>query len=271
MKKIKLMIVMLLCSILCFSTVCYAKEDEDDDYSGVTYEEVEDDSKKQESTTVAPATTEAPKVLTTEAATVQTTEAKTEVTTEAVTEATTESAGETDKVLEEVDENGQPFSTSGNSSLVDDYQDDKTKEFLTITTDNGNSYFIVIDRSGNMDNVYLLSKVDEHDLQNFVEKEEEVTTEEPPKIVLPEEKEEVEEKDESKKETNKKSNPAMIFIVVAALGGIIYYFKSKSGKPKGPAPINENLEDEYEEPDDVEITYQDDPFDNDDEDEETEE
>ena len=35
--------------------------------------------------------------------------------------------------------------------------------------------------------------------------------------------------------------------------------------------INENLEDEYEEPDDVEITYQDDPFDNDDEDEETEE
>ena len=63
----------------------------------------------------------------------------------------------------------------------------------------------------------------------------------------------------------------MIFIVVAALGGIIYYFKSKSGKSKGPAPINENLEDEYEEPDDVEITYQDDPFDNDDEDEETEE
>jgi len=271
-KKLKLIIV-TLCLLLITVTpvVCYAAEDED--YSGVTYEEVEGEEETSGSTEAV--TTEAPRAVTTEATVIPkvTEQPTTEVTTEAATEATTETVKDektTEKVLEEVDESGQPFSVSGNSTLTDDYKDDKTKDFMTITTDSGNSYFIVVDRSGNMDNVYLLSKVDENDLQDFVEKKEEVTTE-APKVVIPEEKEEPEEKEKEEKKESKGANPLTIIVIIGLIGGGIYYFKSKSGKQGKPAPVSENMEDDYEEPDDVEITYQDDPFDKDGEDEDTDE
>ena len=58
---------------------------------------------------------------------------------------------------------------SGNLTLVDDY-DGTTKQFITVETRNGNFYYIVIDRSGNSDNVYFLDKVDEADLLKIMEK-----------------------------------------------------------------------------------------------------
>ena len=67
------------------------------------------------------------------------------------------------------------------------------------------------------------------------------------------------------------ANPLTIIVIIGLIGGGIYYFKSKSGKQGKPAPVSENMEDDYEEPDDVEITYQDDPFDKDEEDEDTDE
>ena len=61
-----------------------------------------------------------------------------------------------------------PFSVPGNGSLADDKSGDSTKEFLTVQTKNGNTFFLVLDRSSNKENVYMLSMIDEDDLAEFV-------------------------------------------------------------------------------------------------------
>lgn len=62
----------------------------------------------------------------------------------------------------------QPFSVVGNAEVLDDI-DDGSKEFYTITTANNNTFFIVIDKARTSENVYMLAKVDENDLAEFVE------------------------------------------------------------------------------------------------------
>ena len=63
-----------------------------------------------------------------------------------------------------------PFSMPGNGELVDDVDDGGTsKQFLTVQTKNGNTFYIVVDRSGSTENVYMLSLVDENDLAEFIE------------------------------------------------------------------------------------------------------
>ena len=109
---------------------------------------------------------------------------------EAVTESSTSDTGqeqnaEEEAVLEESSDTA--FSTPGNAQLEDDITEDSTKEFLTITTKNNNTFYLVIDRSANTENVYMLSQIDENDLQEFLDSE--GTTENPsnqPSIVLEE-------------------------------------------------------------------------------------
>ena len=72
-------------------------------------------------------------------------------------------------VIEETTPEGTPFSVPGNGEILDDITDDPTKDFLTVTTANGNTFFLVIDRSQNTENVYMLSMIDELDLQDFIE------------------------------------------------------------------------------------------------------
>lgn len=60
-----------------------------------------------------------------------------------------------------------PFSMPGNGELVDD--GGTSKQFLTVQTKNGNTFYIVVDRSGSTENVYMLSLVDENDLAEFIE------------------------------------------------------------------------------------------------------
>jgi len=63
-----------------------------------------------------------------------------------------------------------PFSMPGNGRLVDDVEDGGTsKQFLAVQTKNGNTFYIVVDRSGGTENVYMLSLVDENDLAEFTE------------------------------------------------------------------------------------------------------
>ena len=64
---------------------------------------------------------------------------------------------------------GTPFSTPGNGQLVDDKENDSTKQFLTVQTKNGNTFYMVIDRSGTSENVYMMSLVDENDLAEFLD------------------------------------------------------------------------------------------------------
>lgn len=72
-------------------------------------------------------------------------------------------------VIEETVEEDTSFSIPGNGEVLDDITDDSSKEFFTVTTANGNTFFLVIDRSRNTENVYMLSMIDEVDLQDFIE------------------------------------------------------------------------------------------------------
>ena len=67
--------------------------------------------------------------------------------------AQTEAAPETEApvVVEETAEETEPeteatpFSVPGNGQLLDDKTDDDTKQFLTVQTKNGNTFFLVLD------------------------------------------------------------------------------------------------------------------------------
>ena len=80
-----------------------------------------------------------------------------------------------------------PLTPSGNLTLVDDIrQEDKStdapanednqtnnelenKQFITVQSKNGNYFYLVIDRSGETENVYFLNMVDESDLLALIE------------------------------------------------------------------------------------------------------
>ena len=74
---------------------------------------------------------------------------------------------------------GSPLTPDGNLTLIDDiyqvesYSSDeselKDKQFITVQTKNGNYFYIVIDRSGDTENVYFLNMVDEADLMALME------------------------------------------------------------------------------------------------------
>ena len=83
---------------------------------------------------------------------------------EAVTESSTSDTGQEQNAEEEAvlkESSDTAFSTPGNAQLEDDITEDSTKEFLTITTKNNNTFYLVIDRSANTENVYMLSQIDE--------------------------------------------------------------------------------------------------------------
>ena len=77
----------------------------------------------------------------------------------------------------------QAFTEPGNGEVQDHVDDDGSKEFYTVQTRNGNTFYIVIDKARTDDNVYMLSAVDENDLMKFTEEEQVETT---PEVVIQE-------------------------------------------------------------------------------------
>ena len=74
----------------------------------------------------------------------------------------------------------EPLTPDGNLSLIDDIMQDESyyvsdekvvedKQFITVQSKNGNYFYIVIDRSGDTENVYFLNLVDEADLMALME------------------------------------------------------------------------------------------------------
>ena len=126
-----------------------------------------------------------------------------------------------------------PFSVAGNGELLDDITDDETKQFLTVQTKNGNTFFLVIDRSRNSENVYMLSLIDEYDLKEFIEEEEPEPVEEKPAVIVEEPQPEP-EKEEPQPEPEKGGMGigALLSIILLGAGGAYGYYYFKILKPK---------------------------------------
>ena len=192
-----------------------------------------------------------------------------ETTTQVVEETATESTEDTEKKEDTGRVTGEgdnsAFSTPGNAQLVDDKENDDTKQFLTIQTKKGNTFYMVIDRSSNTENVYMMSLVDENDLAEFLDETEKSKETEESTVVIPETtpettpvaEEETGVKKEEKTGMNVKGLGAIVLAAILGVAGIAVY--KKHGRGKEDDYVSEQLE------------FSDGPYVNEEEDEEEEE
>lgn len=150
-------------------------------------------------------------------------------------------AASTSEVLTEAGtDKGTAFTTPGNGEVKDDITDDSTKEFLTVTTKNNNTFYIVIDRSSTSQNVYMLSQIDENDLSEFLDKDSTATVVTPQPDTSKVVRDETSNEDVDKEATVDPENTvsaktnmgAMATILILALGGVAAYYYFKIYKPK---------------------------------------
>ena len=168
----------------------------------------------------------------------------------------------------EVITRGNAFTEEGNGELGDTLNSDD-KEFMTVTTKAGNTFYLVIDRSRDSDNVYFLNKVDESDLQAFAQEVENKDSSSvislPSKTETADGADELQEKKEEKlkeieeakakeeqraEEQKAKGQRNYVILGIVAVGaGVVAYMMKK--RKKNDDPDDDDPEDEYEdEPDD---------------------
>lgn len=63
-----------------------------------------------------------------------------------------------------------PFTPNGQGTIIDNTSSKNEKEFYTINTPDENTFYLVVDKQRNSDNVYFLDKVKENDLLSLTEK-----------------------------------------------------------------------------------------------------
>ena len=165
----------------------------------------------------------------------------------------------------------------GNLTLIDDFlqieapatedSEQIEKQFITVQSKSGNTFYLVIDRNGETENVYFMNLVDEADLMALMEGENgkaEPTCSCSDKCVVgavntnceicrsnmsectgkeaapePEPTEPTEEPVEEKKPNN--FLPVIILLIAGAAGGAVYWFKFR--KPKTKTSGDSNLDD----------------------------
>jgi hypothetical protein len=163
-----------------------------------------------------------------------------------------------------------PLTPDGNLELVDDVtQESDGKQFITVQSKNDNTFYIVIDRDKDTDNVYFMNLVDEADLMALMEDGEvtvkctcdtrceagDVDTTCPVcknnmvECTGVEEEQETEttteptEDDTEKTESKGSSAPILLIILIIGLGagGAVYYLKFKKPKTdtKGPVDLDD--------------------------------
>lgn len=199
----------------------------------------------------------------------------------------------------------EALTPEGNLSLIDDilqaenYASDEdvtvgNKQFITVQSKSGNYFYIVIDRSGETENVYFMNLVDEADLMALMEdgntnktpactckdkcvagdvdttcpvcksnmsectgKEVVVATPEPDKTVDPDSDT---DSDENSKKSNNSTLLLVVLLVVAGGGGAVYWFKFRKPKPqtKGSDDLDDYDYGEDENDEDMEYETEDD-------------
>ena len=127
-----------------------------------------------------------------------------------------------------------PFTPDGTGTVVDNADSDEGKEFFTITTEDGNIFYLVIDRQREGDNVYFLNAVTESDLMALAEEDDggETAIPESEPQPMPEPEPEPEPTSEPEPEPEPEAEKSggggtIVFIVLAAaaIGGAAWYFK----------------------------------------------
>ena len=162
---------------------------------------------------------------------------------------------EPDPPAEEPEEEMGPLTPEGNLTIVDDYgsPEKSGKQFITVTTKNGNIFYIIIDRDDQGENtVHFLNLVDERDILSLLDEDElkelkgETEEVEPAPVV----EEPVEEEPEPEPEKPKKGRSKVALIVILTLmagaGGFYIYSNKDEFIKKEKEDPDEDFQEEEE-------------------------
>lgn len=173
----------------------------------------------------------------------------------------------------------------GNLTLVDDISDSTGvgKQFLTVTTRNGNYFYLIVDRAKNGENtVHFLNQVDESDLLSIIEDAPAAAAPAPAVCTCtekcypghvdtscpvcavnmsecagkepeqPETPEQPSEPDQPQSKSPINPVPTVIALIVVVVGGAVYFLKFRNPKPdaKGSADLDEYDYGDDDEPED---------------------
>ena len=144
---------------------------------------------------------------------------------------------------------GKPFSMGGNMKTVDLlYSKATNKQFITVQTRKGETYYLVIDydkpldKDGEQYETYFLNLVDDRDLFGVVSKDEQPT---PEPTATPTPKPTAEPKPEAEKTTDSTAMMALVLLVVLIAGGAAAFIML--GKKKDTQPRYTELDDDDDE------------------------
>ena len=145
---------------------------------------------------------------------------------------------------------GKPFSMGGNMKTVDLlYSKATNKQFITVQTRKGETYYLVIDydkpldKDGEQYETYFLNLVDDRDLFGVVSKDEQPT---PEPTATPTPKPTAEPKPETEKTTDSTAMMALVLLVVLIAGGAAAFVvlgKKRDAQPR----YNTELDDDDDE------------------------
>ena len=142
------------------------------------------------------------------------------------------------------DSNQRPLTPDGTGSVIDSVDESDGKEFFTIYSEDGNQFYLIIDRQRNSENVYFLNTVTEEDLISLAKQSgreivgngtSAIPTPEQPVDIADENEQPPTDNENTKSETHQSeptsamsriiSNLALIVGIAVVVGGIAYYFK----------------------------------------------